>query len=140
MFATSRQAVIRALPTRAVQQLRLDDPFPGQPVHGASEPLNGPGLGLVAVQHADDITPRLLGPHPPDRGQPGIELGEDAVQVGGVAAGTQLADCRRVAGAEPWIAADPAAATSCEQPGFGALGNQRALELRDGAEHLHGQN
>ena len=53
-----------------------------------------------------------------------------------IAAGVDLADGLRVAGTQAGIAAHTSAATGSPQPGFGALGNQRPFELRDGAQHL----
>ena len=56
--------------------------------------------------------------------------------MSGVAACANLADGVRVPGAQTRIAADPAAATRSPQPSFGALGDQRPLELGDGTQHL----
>jgi hypothetical protein len=53
-----------------------------------------------------------------------------------VAAGADLADGVRVSGAQAGIAADTTAAPRRPQPRLGALGDQRPLELCDGAEHL----
>ena len=58
------------------------------------------------------------------------------VQMCGVAAGADLADGLRVAGAQAGIAADTTAAARRPQPGLGALGNQRPFELGDGTQHL----
>ena len=63
-------------------------------------------------------------------------LRQDAVQMRGIAARPDLADGVRVAGAQARIAADPAAARAAFRPDFGALGDQRAFELGDGAQHL----
>ena len=54
----------------------------------------------------------------------------------GVAAGADLADGFRVAGAQAGIAADTAATPRRPQPRLGALGNQRPFELGDSAQHL----
>ena len=56
--------------------------------------------------------------------------------MSGVAARANLADGVRVPGAQTRIAADPAAATRGPQPSFGALGDQRPLELGDGTQDL----
>ena len=53
-----------------------------------------------------------------------------------VAAGADLADGDRVAGAQAGVAANTSAAARRPQPGLGALGNQRPFELGDGAQHL----
>ena len=58
------------------------------------------------------------------------------VQMCRVAAGADLADGVRVAGAQAGIAADTTAAARRPQPGLGALGNQRPFELGDGTQHL----
>ena len=56
--------------------------------------------------------------------------------MGGIAAGPDFADGVRVAGAQAGIAADAAAGARGVQAGFGALGDQRPLQLGDGAQHL----
>ena len=58
----------------------------------------------------------------------------------GVAAGAHFADRLRVAGPQAGIAADAAAAARGLQAGLGALGDQRPLELGDGAQHLQGEH
>ena len=134
------KAVVGAVPPRALEQLGLENAFRDQPTHGTPEPFDGPLAGAIAVEHAYDIAPRLLRPHPPNRGQPRLELGEHAAEMGRIAAGAQLADGCRVAGAQSGIAAKPAATAAGLQPGLGALGDQRALELGDGAQHLQGEH
>ena len=73
------------------------------------------------VQDSHHVAPRLGRLHPPHDRQPCIQLGQDAVQVSGVAACGFLADGVRVPGA---------------QARLGALGDQCALELGDGTQHL----
>ena len=94
------QTVIAALPLCAPEQRGLDDAFRGQPPHGAAHPLDRPGGIRAAVQDADDVAPGLVRAHPPHRRQPGVKLCEHALQVPCVAAGAQLADRLRVAGAQ----------------------------------------
>ena len=77
-----------------------------------------------------------MGTHAANGWKPGIELGQNGIEMAGIAAGAELADGVRVAGAQPRIAADAAASAGGAQPGLGALGDQAALELGDGAEHL----
>jgi hypothetical protein len=60
--------------------------------------------------------------------------------MGRIAAGAQFADGVWVAGAQAGIAADAATHACGAQAGFGALGDQRALELGDGAQHLQGEH
>ena len=111
MLATSRTS--RSSPRcwrSAIQQLRLDDSLRHEPAHGAAEPLDGPAAVGATVQNPHDVAPGLLRPHSPHRRQPGIQPGEQAGQMRGVAARPDLADRVRVAGAQPGIAADPAAA------------------------------
>ena len=73
---------------------------------------------------------------PPHGRQPRVELCQDALEIGRVARRPDLADRGRIARAQAGIAAHPAAAARGLQAGLGALGDQRPLELGDGAEHL----
>jgi hypothetical protein len=93
------------------------------------------GFGL-ASQRCLDIAPGLGGPHPPHGRQPRVQPGQDTGEVCGVAAGANLADRRWIPCPQAGIAADPTAPARGLQPGFGAFGDQGALELGDGAQHL----
>ena len=130
------QPVIAPLARRPVQQFRLDDALGHQSPNRAAQPLHRPGGGGNAVQDAHDVAPGLGRPHPPHGRQPRVQLGQDALQMCGVAADADLADGVRVAGAQAGIAADTTATARRPQSGFGALGNQRPFELGDGAQHL----
>ena len=110
------QPVIAGLARRAVQQFRLHDALGGQPPHGAAQPLHRPGGLGGAVQDAHDVAPGLGGPHPPHGRQPRVQLGQDAGEVCDVAAGADLADGVRVAGAQAGIAADPPATRAARSP------------------------
>src|SRR3954447_11539253 len=55
------EAIIPTLPSRAVQQLRLDHPFRHKPAHGPPEPFNRPRAFSVVVEHADNVAPGLVG-------------------------------------------------------------------------------
>ena len=74
-----------ALRPRALQQGSLDQAFRDQSPHRAAQALDRPGFPLAPVQDADDVAPRLLGAHSPHRREPGIQLGENAIEVRGIA-------------------------------------------------------
>ena len=95
---------------------------------------------LPVVQDPHDIPPGLAGAHPPHGRQPRVQLRQDAIEMRGIAAGAHFADGVRVAGAQAGIAADAAALACGVQAGFGALGDQRPLELGDGTQHLQGEH
>ena len=130
------QPVAAAPRWRTVEQDRLDDAFGDQAADGAAEALDRPGGVAAPIQHAHDIAPWLIGAHAPHRGQPGLQAGENAIEVGGIAARPDFANRRRVTCAQARIAADAPTGTGGVQAGLGALGDQRAFELSDGAEHL----
>jgi hypothetical protein len=69
-------------------------------------------------------------------GEPGLQAGEDGIEMSGITACPKLADRLWVTPAQARITADASAGARRVQAGFGALGDQRAFELGDGAEHL----
>ena len=134
------QSIVARLRSRTIQQCRLDHSFRHQPSYCSAKPLNGPRRAVAAVQDSDDIAPWLVWPHPTNCWQPGFELLEDTIEVGGGTAGPDFPDRVRVTGAQPGIASDPATRASGVQPGFRPLGDQRPFELRDGSQHLQGEH
>jgi hypothetical protein len=95
---------------------------------------------LPVVQDPHDISPWLAGPHASNGRQPGVKPRQNAGQMGSIAARAHFADGVWVSSTQPGIAADAAAHACRVQAGFGALGNQRALELGDGTKHLQGEH
>lgn len=134
------QSIVACLRSRTIQQCRLDHSFRYEPAYGSAKPLNSPRRAIAAIQDSDDIAPWLVWPHPTDCWQPGFELFEDTIEVGGGTAGPDLPDRVRVTGAQPGIAANPATRPGGVQPGLGALGDERPFELRDGPENLQGEH
>ena len=105
-----------------------------------AQPLDGPSRRLPVVQDPHDIPPWLVGPHASNGRQPGVKPLQNAGQMGSITARAHFADSVWVSGTQAGIAADAAAHACRVQAGFGALGDQRALELGDGTEHLQGEH
>src|ERR1700744_6055135 len=82
----------------------------------AAQSLDRPGQGRLLVLSPHDVAPGLGGAHPLHGRQPDVELCQDAIEPGFVAAILHLADGRRIAGAQAWIAADTAALARRQQP------------------------
>ena len=100
---------------------------------GRGGPFGSIALG---VEHAHDVLPAMIGAHFFDDRQPMFGGSVDALEIGlGFRVGNVL-DGVAIAGAQFGIAADAAAFFGGAQPVLGAFLNQRALEFRDGAEHL----
>ena len=97
-------------------------------------------VSLAAVQDADDVAPRLLRAHSPHRREPGIQLGENAIEVRGITSVSSVADRGRVPGPEAGVAADATAFAGGKQPSLGAFGDQRPFELSDCAQDLQGEH
>jgi hypothetical protein len=134
------QPIVARLRSRTIQQCRLDHSFRYEPSYGSAKPFNGPRRAIAAIQDSDDIAPWLVWPHPTNCWQPGFELFEDTIEVGGGTAGPDLPDRVRVTGAQPGIAPDPATRPRGVQPGFRPLRDKRPFELRDGSQHLQGEH
>ena len=139
------QPIVARLRSRTIQQCRLDHSFRHPAVMlFTAEALSGPRRAIAAIQErtSDDIalSTWLIWPHPTNCWQPGFELFEDTIEVGGGTAGPDFPDRVRVTGAQPGIAPDPATRARGVQPGFRPLGDQRPFELRDGSQHLQGEH
>ena len=135
-----KQPIIPVLWTGAIQQVRLDEAFRDQSSDGAAEPLGGPGCRPAAVQDPHHVAPGLARAHAPYGRQPRVQMSQNAIQMRRVAACPDLANGISIAGAQAGIAADATSAARSLQAGFGALGDQRALELSDRPQHLQGEH
>ena len=140
----ANEAVVAMLGLGARQQTGLDQSLGGEAAHGATQPLDGPGaaVGLArsggggAVENPDDVAPGVIGTQAAHEGEPGLHPRQHCVEIAGITAGAELADGVGVAGAETGIAAEAATRPGGAQSGLGALGDQRPLELGDGAQNL----
>jgi hypothetical protein len=132
------EAVVAALRRGAIQQVTLDDAFIGEAPHAAAEALDGPGCGVArgAIENAHHVAPGLVRAHLADDRQPLVQPRQEPRQMAGIAACPQLGDRLRIPRPEARIAADAAARPRRGKTRFGALGDQRALELRHRAQHL----
>ena len=102
------QSVVARLRSRTIQQCRLDHSLRHQPSDGSTKPFNGPRRAIAAVQDPDNVAPGLVWAHALNCGQPGTQLGENAIEMRGGAAGSGFANGFGVASAEARIAPDPA--------------------------------
>ncbi len=93
-------------------------------------------LWPLRVENAHDIVPAVLRPHPAYRRQPELGRGDEVVEIEAVTRRRDRPDRFRPALAQPRIAGKFAARLGRLHARLGALGDQRALELGDGAEHL----
>ena len=96
-------------------------------------------LALV-VEHADHVAPAVLRPHPLDRRQEARSGGDEVAEIDAISRRGDRSDRLAALFAQPGIAGQPAARLGRLDAGLRALGNQRPLELSDGAEHLQGKH
>ena len=132
------QPVIALLRSGAVQQAGLDDAFVGQPPHRAAQPLDRPGR-LPACPRFRTRTTSPQGWSGRIRRTVGSQESSCARTPSRCAA-SRLARTLRIASGSParrpGLPPTRPRARGRVQAGFGALGDQRPLELGDGAQHL----
>jgi hypothetical protein len=135
-----KQPIIPVLWPGAIQQVRLDDAFGDQSSDGTAESLGGPGCRPAAVQDPHHVAPGLARAHAPYGRQPRVQMSQNAIQMRGVAACSDLVNGIPITGTQAGIAADATPAARSLKTGFGALGDQRAFELSDRPQHLQGEH
>ena len=131
------------LPAGRLQQGRIGEALDDEAFDRAFQSLDAPeGQGMavgsiaLGVEHTHDVLPALIGAHFFDDRQPIFGGSVDALEIGMAFGVYNLLDGVAIAGAQFGIAADAAPFFGGAQPVLGAFLNQRALEFRDGAEHL----
>ena len=133
------QTILRRPAGRALDQFRRRQALAHEPAHRAAQPLDGPLLALV-VEHADHVAPAVLRPHPLHGRQEARSGGEQVAEIDAIARRGDRSDRLAALFAQPWIAGELAARLGRLDAGLRALGDQRPLELGDGAEHLQGKH
>ncbi len=129
------QPVLRRPLWRSLYQGRLRHAFPNQAMHAASQAFDCPVMSF-AIEDAHDIVPAVVRPQPAYRRQPCLGGGNQIVDIGALARGGDRPDGFRPTFAQAGVAGQPAPRLGSLHPCLGALGDQRALQLGDGAENL----
>ena len=129
------QPVLRRSPRRAPDQFDFGEFFLRQPVDGAAQLLDRPCLA-ARVQHAHDVVPTVFGAQAAHERQPVGGGGDEIGEIDAPARRRSNADRFRTPFAQARITRQATAGARGLHAGLGALGDQRALELGDRAEHL----
>lgn len=129
------QAVFGEAGRGLLEQVRVSKMLVNEPPDRASEPLRCP-VEAALPQHASDVIPGVVWAHAANDRQPLVCGRLDAVTISGFLRCAHLRQGLWSPIAEPGVARKLPLGLGCSNARFCAFGDERALQLRHGAEDL----
>jgi len=129
------QTVFRQTGRGFLQQIRIGQVLGDKPSYRSAQPFRCP-VETALLQHAGDVVPGMVRTHPAHRRQPLVDRRLEARAIGRLLDFCHPRQCLRSVLTNARVTRELALGLGRPDSGFGAFGDQRALELRYRAEDL----